>query len=290
MKFKLFSVIVGNEACIASCPFCVSGIKPDTENMRCPDINWRNFKIACNLANRSNVDTVMLTSRGEPLLFPKQITEYLERLEIYNFPFIELQTNGILFGNKPDYYKAYLKKWYKLGLTTICLSVVSNHYDRNKKIYTPNGKYIDLKAVIKYLHTFGFSIRLTCVMCSGMMDSIQNVEEFILYAKANNVEQVTLRPVNDEFRRQSAKRWIEENRLSEEEKESISQYLEKEGTRLLELDRLGAVYDVYGQNVMLSVPLNKDTRDMDPENGRQLIFFQDGHLKYEWEKEGGILL
>ena len=72
MKFKMFSVIVGSPACIANCPFCVSGETPNNDNMKSCEINWRNLKIAANLANRSNVDTVMLTSRGEPLLFPKQ--------------------------------------------------------------------------------------------------------------------------------------------------------------------------------------------------------------------------
>ena len=33
MKFKMFSVIVGTEACMASCPFCVSGVKPSKENL-----------------------------------------------------------------------------------------------------------------------------------------------------------------------------------------------------------------------------------------------------------------
>ena len=50
------------------------------------------------------------------------------------------------------------------------------------------------------------------------------------------------------------------------------------------------VYDVNGQNVLLSLPLTKYTRDTNPENLRKLIFFQDGHLRYEWEMEGGILL
>lgn len=77
MKFKMFSVVVGSEACIAKCPFCVSCETPNKDNLKSCEINWRNLKIAANLANRSNVDTVMLTSRGEPLLFPDQITDYL---------------------------------------------------------------------------------------------------------------------------------------------------------------------------------------------------------------------
>ncbi len=290
MKFKMFSVVVGNEACIASCPFCVSGCTPTKENMISPKVNFRNFKIACNLANRSGVDTVMLTSRGEPLLFPDQITEYLEVLKDYNFPFIELQTNCILVEKNREKYDSYLRKWYNLGLTTITISVVSHRKEINQKIYQPNSEYIELPNLIKYLHEIGFSLRLTCVMCKDMMDSEDEITNFINFSRDNKVEQVTLRPVNDEYRRQSAHDWIEKNRLTPERKEEIRAFLDKVGTRLLELDRIGSVYDIEGQNVMYSLPLTKYTRDKNPENARQLIFFPDGHIRYEWEMEGGILL
>ena len=155
----------------------------------------------------------------------------------------------------------------------------------------PNSdQYIDLPDLIKYLHSFGFSLRLTCVCCKDMMDTIDKVEEFINFAKENKVEQVTLRPVNDEFRRKSAEEWIKENKLTDEQKLNIKEFLEKKGTKLLELERIGTIYDVNGQNVCLSLPLNKNTRDTNPENARNLIFFQDGHIRYEWEMEGGILL
>ena len=39
--------------------------------------------------------------------------------------------------------------------------------------------YIDLPDLIKYLHSFGFSLRLTCVCCKGMMDTVDKIEEFI---------------------------------------------------------------------------------------------------------------
>ncbi len=290
MKFKLFSVVVGNEACIASCPFCVSGCKPTKENMVSPKVNFRNFRIACNYANKCGVDTVMLTGRGEPLLFPDQLTDYLSELSKFNFPFIELQTNCILVAKNKEKYDSYLRKWYELGLTTITISVVSHRKEVNQKIYQPESDYIDLPDLISYLHEIGFSLRLTCVMCKDMMDTTEEIQNFINFAKDNKVEQVTLRPVNDEFRRQSAHDWIIINKLNDEKKEEIRAYLDNVGTKLLVYNRIGTVYDVNGQNVMYSLPLNINTRDENPENGRQLIFFPDGHIRYEWEKEGGILL
>ena len=290
MKFKMFSVIVGTEACIANCPFCVSGVTPNCENMKEPKINWRNLDIACNLANRSDIDTVMLTSRGEPTLFPDQISDYLKHLKPYGFPFVELQSNCIPLAQNHKKYDSYLKQWYEDGLTTITISVVSEKKEVNQKIYTPNGEYIDLSKLIKYLHSFGFSLRLTCVMCNGMTDSPQKIKEFIDFAKQNKVEQVTLRPVNDEYRRKSAHDWVAKNKLTDKQKKEIKKYLAKNATKLLELARIGTIYDFEGQNVCLSLPLNKYTRDTNPNNARNLIFFQDGHIKYEWEMDGGILL
>lgn len=290
MKFKLFSVVVGTEACIANCPFCVSGVKPNKKNMCEPQINIRNLKIAANLANRSDIDTVMLTSRGEPTLFPRQITDYLEILKEFNFPFIELQTNGILLQKKYDYYLPFLKRWYDLGLTTITISTVSNKYEINKNNYTPDGEYIDLPFLIEQLHNIGYSLRLTCVCCKNYMDTPEKINEYINFAKFNKVEQVTLRPVNKEYRRESAMKWINENSLNDIDKENITDFLNANGTKLLELKRIGTIYDINGQNVCLSMPLNKYTRDTNPDNARQLIYFPDGHLKYEWEMDGGILL
>lgn len=291
MKFKLFSVVVGTEACIASCPFCVSCEKPNKENLKTQEINVRNLKIAANLATRSNVDTVMLTSRGEPLLFPDEITTYLTELQPFKFPFIELQTNGILLYKQKEKYIPYLKKWYELGLTTITISTVSENEELNRKNYLPNeSQYIDLPELIKMLHEIGFSLRLTCVCCKNTMDTPNKVLSYILYAKKHKVEQVTLRPVNDEYRRESTQKWIKDNKLDSIQISKLKSFLDEAGTKLLEIDRIGTIYDVEGQNVCFSVPLNKYTRDTDPENGRQLIFFPDGHIRYEWEMSGGILL
>lgn len=289
MKFKMFSVIVGTPACIAKCPFCVSceNIK---ENKVAPNINWRNFNIACNLATKSDVDTVMITSRGEPLLFPEQITQYLKKLKSFNFPFIELQTNGILFTKNREKLDEFANLWYELGLTTIAISVVSHEYEKNRKNYCPNGEYIDLSELVDYLHQIGFSVRLTCILQKDITSTVDEIKNFINYAKEHNIEQTTLRPLNMEYRREEIKPYLYQHMLTDDDKNNIRTYLENNGTKLLIIDRIGSIYDVDGQNVMFSVPLDMNTRDENPENGRNLIFFQDGHLRYEWEKPGAILL
>ena len=233
----------------------------------------------------------MLTSRGEPTLFPDQITEYLETLEPYHFPFIELQTNGIPMARKFETYKPYLQHWYELGLSTILISTVSNRPEINGEVYTPRTKqYIDLPQLIANLHEIGFSVRLTAVCTKAWMSTPEQIDEYLQFAKENAVEQVTLRPLNDEYRRETAQAWINEHKMSEEDKENIYNFLNENGHKLLELPNIGNVFDYQGQNVMFSYSLTKYNDHNDGENMRNLIFFPDGQLRYEWEWDGARLL
>ncbi len=291
MKFKTFSIIAGSEACNAQCPFCISKMTPLSGlNMKEPEVNWRNFRIASKLARQTGIDTAMITGKGEPTLFPKQVTKYLDALAEFDFPFIELQTNGILLSEKRDKYDPFVREWYNKGLTMPAISIVHYDSEKNRQIYLPNKKkYIDLPELVGYLHNIGFSVRLACVALNGFIDSSGQLEKLVGFAKENKVEQLTVRPVNkpEETTNLMVYDWTSQHHLKPNQLEEISNYLEKNGTRLFNLSYGGVVYDVYGQNVCLT---NSLTRDIDPERGRQLIFFPDGHIRYDWEKEGAILL
>lgn len=291
MKFSVFSIVAGTSRCVTVCLFCVSGELATIENREVPKINHRNLLKGCELAKTSGVQTVMLTSRGEPTLFPDQITEYLETLEPYKFPFIELQTNGIPMARKFEKYKPYLEKWYELGLSTILISTVSNRPEINGEVYTPRTKqYIDLPELISNLHEIGFSVRLTVICTKAWMSTPEQIDEYLKFALENKVAQVTLRPLNDEYRRETAQAWIDEHKMSEEDKVRIYDFLNTEGYKLMELPNIGNVFDYKGQNVMFSYALTKYNDHNDGENKRNLIFFPDGQLRYEWEWEGARLL
>ena len=170
MKFSIFSIVAGTSRCVTVCPFCVSGELATAENRQVPEINHRNLNKACELAKTSGVQTVMLTSRGEPTLFPDQITEYLETLEPYKFPFIELQTNGIPIARNFEKYRPYLEKWHELGLSTVLISTVSNRPEINSEVYTPRTRqYIDLPQLIENIHSIGLTVRLTAVCTKAWM-------------------------------------------------------------------------------------------------------------------------
>ncbi len=291
MKFKTFSIVAGSEICDARCPFCVSKMTPENGlSMKEPEVNWRNFRIAAMLARQSGIDTAMITGKGEPTLFPHQISKYLGVLKEFNFPFIELQTNGIQIAENKGKYDPFVREWYDKGLTMPSISIVHYDAEKNRQIYSPHKeKYMDLSKLIEYFHNVGMSVRLSCVAVDGFIDNPGKLEKLVEFSRANKVEQLTIRPVNkpEESRNSEIYNWINEHHLKEDQLKSIEDYLNCKGTILLELPHDGAVYDVYGQNVCFG---NSLTRKSDPENIRQLIFFPDGHIRYDWEKEGAILL
>ncbi|MBI2109220.1 MAG: radical SAM protein [Parcubacteria group bacterium] len=291
MRIQTFSILAGSEVCNARCPFCISKMTPPLGvALKEPEVNWRNFEIACRLAKQSGVTTAMFTGKGEPTLFPGQINKYLDHMESFKFPFIELQTNGIMIASNEEKYAPYLKNWYDKGMTTIAISIV--HYDpeKNREVYLPHKKtYIDLAGLIGLLHDYRFSVRLICIGANGFIDSTEKLLALVHFAKEHKVEQLTLTPVNkpENILDKAAWEWTNAHHLTEEQKNNITSYVEKHGARLMTLAHGAVVFDLDGQNLCLNQCL---TVQPDAEEMRNLIFFPDGHLRYYWQYPGAILL
>ena len=288
MNIQTFSIVAGNEACNARCPFCVAGMTPSMTYAKSrPKINWRNFDIAAKLAKQNGATTAMITGKGEPTLFPNQISEYLSQLRKHDFPIIELQTNALLF-ERPE-YKSHLENWYDLGLSLIAISTVDVEKEKNKAVYTPHKEYMNLDATITKLHSIGYSTRLAMVMTRGNVETVTDIKRVISYAKRNDIAQLTVRPVTKPkgSRNDSISDWISEQCVPESQITEITDYLEANGTRLRELTHGGIVYDVDGQNICLT---NCLTNKPEEDKMRQLIFFPDGKISYDWQYEGARIL
>lgn len=293
MRIQTFSIVTGSEACNARCPYCVSKMTlPQGVELKEPTVNWRNFRKACQLAKQCGVTTAMITGKGEPTLFPNQISEYLRIASEYRFPFIELQTNAIRIDEDREEFTRHFRLWYDLGLTTVAISLVDSDPEFNRVIFTPHKTHcIDLPRLIVFLHELGLSVRLACVMIRGGIDDVNSLKRLISFAKQQRVEQLTIRPVNkadfDRNHNLSVWNYVNENSISPERLKDISRFLTNNGKLLMTLAHGALVYDVGGQNVCLTDSLTiKDTT----EDLRQLIFFPDGHLRYDWQHEGAILL
>jgi len=255
-----------------------------------PEVNWRNFRIACRLAERCGVTTAMFTGKGEPTIFPEQITKFLREMADFQFPIKELQSNGILLVERPEVYSKHLADWYELGLTTVAISIVHYRPEKNRPIYLPHRKnYIDLPRLIEFLHEHKLSVRLACIMANGFIDDPQGLQELIEFAVKQKVEQLTIRPVNRPASSLDleAYNWTNEHHLRPQQLEAIQNFLRTNGALLMTLAHGAQVFDVHGQNVCLTDSLTIESRSDDL---RQLIFFPDGHLRYDWQHSGAILL
>lgn len=287
MKYQTLSIIAGTAACNANCPFCIS--KMTGRNMKCLKTNWLNFDKACRLAQINNITNIIITGKGEPTLYPDQITQYLRHLKKFNFPIIELQTNGIILEQQKEIYDKYLNLWHGLGLTFISISIVDYRLSKNKQIYLADkGEYIDLQKLISRLHRYGFSVRLSCTLIKGYIDTIAQVKAMIATVKLWQVEHLTLRQVAAPH--QSAdtatKEWTIKHTISPENLLKIEKHLISFGHRLVTFDYGGAIYDYQGQNVCFTnaLTLKPKTEDI-----RQIIYFPDGHLRFDWQYQGAIL-
>jgi molybdenum cofactor biosynthesis enzyme MoaA len=289
MKIQTFTIVTGSSACNARCPYCVSEMTGKELSIKEPAVNWQNFSKACRLAQVNNVSTVLFTGKGEPTLFPDQITKFLQNMNKFDFPLIELQTNALVFGREFEKYKKYLEKWKELGLNTIAISIAHYKKEKNKEIYTPNSDYINLAEVISNLHKIGYSIRLSCIMLKGFIDDINELKNLIEFCKNSQVEQLTIRSVKAPEKTQDKKiyDWTKKHVIKGKQIQALNKFIEKTGKKLMTLSFGAVVYDVGGQNVCSS-----DCLTIKPETDelRQLIFFPDGHLRYDWQYKGAILI
>jgi len=285
MHFQTFSVVVGTRACNAHCPFCISkqtGLPKPTE------VNWRNFRVACKLAKQTGTTTVLMTGKGEPTLYPELITKHLKEMAPFDFPLIELQTNGIRIASGE--LDEFLQSWYEQGLTTIALSIV--HFDdrKNAEIYQPGSDtYTNLEVLIHKLHQIGFSVRLCVMLLKGFIDSASRVKTMIEECRQLGVEQLTFRNIKaaNVTSDDGVTEWTREHALPEWEVQAINTYVRENGTLLHRLMHNTVIYDVGGQNVCLGTCL---TQDPEQDDFRQLIFFPSGDLFWDWQYKGARIL
>ena len=79
LDIQAFSIVIGGPGCDAHCPFCVSKQTGLDEVRGCGrgEINWHNLAKAWRLAQNGDTTTVLMTGKGEPLLYADEITAYL---------------------------------------------------------------------------------------------------------------------------------------------------------------------------------------------------------------------
>ncbi len=282
---KTLSLIAGTTVCQAKCPFCISKTTPFQGMGPKPEpINIERLEKACQYAGKFDIRNAMITSKGEPALYPEHIETYLKMAQKYPFDSVELQTNGLLFGTHPKKYDEILLDWKGLGLGLIAISVVHYEYDKNKQIYTPKQDYIDLPAVINKLHKIGYQVRLSCTLMNGYIDSVPQMLKMIDFAQKNWVEQLTLRRMEavEKSENEQISAWTRPRIVTREIMTQLRAHLNEHSSKIADFF-YGATLYAYGKNkqdVCLTTGLTEKK-----EGGnevRQLIFFPSGKIITDW--------
>ena len=289
MKIQTMSLVTP-AGCNAKCPYCVGRMTTQINNdssfsSGLCGIYIQNLLKGIQLAKISGVASVIITGKGEPTLFPLYVEDYIRYCD-KQFPFIELQTNGILFADSEHEIWHSLKKWKEMGLTHVAVSIAHNDPALNKKIF---GTGYNLDVLIERLHDIGLTVRINCIMVKYYIDNLVAVQGLIDWAKRNKVDQLTIRPVAvpDSSVDTATSDWTQDHLMSNDDTKHINQYIKQYGTRILRLPHGAEVFDVFGQNVCITDCL---TYDENPDELRQIIFMPNGNLRYSWQHEGAILL
>lgn len=292
-KIQTFSIVIGTRACNAKCPFCVSSMTGFGELPKNREIDEINLRKACLLAKQSGCTTVLFTGKGEPTLYPDEITTYLEKLEPHAFPKIELQTNALEIGrlargrSRAKLDESHLKEWRAQGLDTIAISTVGIDPALNARVY--DHDYPKLEVTVAYLRHLGFTVRLCVMMMRGGVDSPKALERVIDWCRANDVAHLKVQTLRKPKRTEDAEgsAFVAEHGLDDAALGGIADWLSVRGTVVMRLMHGALVYDVDGQNVCLSDCL---TVEQETDDIRTLIYYADGRLAYDWQYDGAILL
>lgn len=277
-----FSVVIGNRACNANCPFCISKqTNGCTDNVQ---FDWYRFFKAAKYVQNEHVNVALITGRGEPTLHTEQLADVVHKLNGY-FPCIELQTNGILYLSQ----RRRMQELSWLGLNTIAFSLCSFDNAVNREVMQIRDKDFSIINTVQAALEDGFTVRLSLQMLRTNLDPKEQLVEYIEAAKQLNVHQITFRKIGkpDIVQEESiqVREWIDQYADSTEIKEYRQFFEDSKIKKIATYHWGGLVYSVDNLSVVLADCLTENPDTFDP---RSWIF--DGkNLRYSWQHKGAIV-
>jgi len=295
-----------NAQCNAHCPFCISrlswkpgGWKPEQGE----NLSRDKLQAALRFARYHLVDTVLITSTGEPTTNTPDIAVIAAEVRNVGIPILELQTNGSRlleriekpFMGDPHNGGTMADILGALGVTTVAISISSLDPARNAKIMRLPESY-DWRDAVGAVIKAGMMCRVSLNLLKSEVATESASAQWLFRAvdtmKNAGVHQLTLRELGKPLIAVSGKpamdisAWISENALDEHEVKILRLYVANGGVKLRPLSYGGYVYDFQG----LSVVLTNCMSDTQSDEVRSLILQSDGHLYHSWNYKGSILL
>jgi hypothetical protein len=273
VNIQSLSVCVPNTICINNCKFCCSNSHSEKYNN---DGCISDFHGRLEFARDNGCNVAILTGGCEPI---QQYSWLIKNFANINkelkspFKWIEIQTTGVKYNPI---------KYYKLGVTTVSLSIADIFDDNNSFNIqgTPCKERISLQERCSEVIKDGFNLRI-CLNMTDRMSS-DNPKDIIERCADLGAYALTAREL---FCGKGKKgEWCTEHKIS---LTNFNEYVRNNGFLLEELPYYKERYSVHGVSVVVDcdcMDKNNKTNDV-----RYLILRPDGRLYSKWDDKASLL-
>lgn len=270
MKAQNLTICVPNKGCDKDCPYCVSKMTRAVES-NCANMS-RNIEKVKTLAKAAQVNSVLLTGKGEPTKNYSMVRGLMK--EFKDFP-LELQTNGLEISKDPE---ICAKDLSELGLNVLAISIDTiNQMEK-------------FKEVIDKFHDLGILVRMTINMANDLTN--HTFFDYLEVAHEIKLDQLSFRKITIPNYRvfnlvsDRAANWIRTNvnkKLEDMFFKDLEENLKDRGRVIRTLPYGATVYDIGGLSVTWFDYCIQDNSNND--DIRSLIFQEDGHLYTTWDSK-----
>jgi len=265
-------------------------VKPSTKIDRESDQFMSALGRAFAYAAFHRVDTVLITSGGEPLLDLSTVVRVAESAKLFTIPIVEVQTNGVLLLEFDVANAAIaLDALQDAGVGTVAISTAAMDPQESATIMGLPANH-DYLAVASEVKRSG----MLCRVCLNLTRDFQLLEfdDYVDTLRMNGVHQLTLRQLGfpevarDTDGARRVEEWIMDHKLEDDQEIRLEERIMSRGTPLRPLPHGDMVYDYRGLSVTVSACLTETHRD----EVRSLILQPDGHVYHSWNHRGSVLL
>ena len=270
--------------CNADCPFCIAKATWKTGVHDAGRI-FGNLNRAFRFAKHHGVDSVMITSTGETTL-NDGVGSIIHRAIRWNFPAVEVQTNGQRLASEPELLRGYVTS----GLTGLAVSIASPDPVRNCEIIGVDFDYLQF---MSHASEMGLLCRVALNMVEGEIDW-ELLREWAPELVARGVHQLTLREIGmpefnslDTEKSNDVRAWVLEHGLDTDNINMIETEVKENGHLVRQTPFGSDIYDYKGLSTCLARCMIENPH---PDEIRAMILQPNGHVYSSWQLPGSILI
>jgi organic radical activating enzyme len=264
MKANNITICVPSDGCTRDCPYCVSKMTPDSIGVY--KFNEERVRLALNFATTLGATSLLITSRGEPMLNIEDVRMVLRAAKEKYLP-TEIQTNGDV--------DEYVEELAQGGLSVYAVSIDNaGQVKSQQQLYR---RIIDNSMILRW----------TVVLHEETMK--MGVAEWLALAESHGVRQLTFRKltVPNNPRDPAPAEWIANNTHPLDAwMGALDRYVEKRkvirtlafGPKVIEAGSISLTYFPY------CIQESGNEEEL-----RSLILRDDGHVYTDWNSMASVL-